>query len=201
MSRTLTYPRSRRHSSAERLTGLSQHRAAASERAAGHHPADAVGADRPGVSVRTDRRPPTTTSRGSIAGEPLGERIIVEGRVLDEDGRPVPQTLVEVWQANAAGRYAHRSRSARRAARPELLRRRPHDHRRRGPLSVRDHQARRLPVEEPSQRLAAGAHPLLAVRHQLPDPARHPDVLPGRPAAAATTRSSTRFRTSARGSG
>lgn len=41
-------------------------------------------------------------------GEPLGERIIVEGRVLDEDGRPVPQTLVEVWQANAAGRYRHR---------------------------------------------------------------------------------------------
>ena len=40
--------------------------------------------------------------------EPLGERIIVEGRVLDEDGRPVPQTLVEIWQANAAGRYAHR---------------------------------------------------------------------------------------------
>ena len=42
------------------------------------------------------------------AGEPLGERISVEGRVLDEDGRPIPKTLVEVWQANAAGRYAHR---------------------------------------------------------------------------------------------
>lgn len=42
------------------------------------------------------------------AGEPLGERIIVEGRVLDEDGRPIPHTLVEVWQANAAGRYMHR---------------------------------------------------------------------------------------------
>jgi protocatechuate 3,4-dioxygenase beta subunit len=41
------------------------------------------------------------------AGEPLGERIIVHGRVLDGDGRPVPQTLIEVWQANAAGRYAH----------------------------------------------------------------------------------------------
>ena len=38
-------------------------------------------------------------------GEPLGERIIVSGRVLDGDGRPVRQTLVEVWQANAAGRY------------------------------------------------------------------------------------------------
>lgn len=41
------------------------------------------------------------------AGEPLGERIIVTGRVLDEDARPVPNTLVEIWQANAAGRYRH----------------------------------------------------------------------------------------------
>jgi protocatechuate 3,4-dioxygenase beta subunit len=40
-------------------------------------------------------------------GEPLGERIIVHGRVVDSDGRGVPDTLVEVWQANAAGRYAH----------------------------------------------------------------------------------------------
>ena len=41
------------------------------------------------------------------AGEPQGERIIVTGRVLDEDGRPVPSALVELWQANAAGRYVH----------------------------------------------------------------------------------------------
>jgi protocatechuate 3,4-dioxygenase beta subunit len=40
-------------------------------------------------------------------GAPLGERIIVAGRVLDEDGRPVPGTLVELWQCNAAGRYRH----------------------------------------------------------------------------------------------
>jgi protocatechuate 3,4-dioxygenase beta subunit len=40
--------------------------------------------------------------------DPLGERIIVQGRVVDEDGRPVRQTLVEIWQANAAGRYTHR---------------------------------------------------------------------------------------------
>jgi protocatechuate 3,4-dioxygenase beta subunit len=40
-------------------------------------------------------------------GEPIGERIILHGQVLDEDGRPVPGTLVEIWQANAAGRYAH----------------------------------------------------------------------------------------------
>ena len=41
------------------------------------------------------------------AGEPAGQRIVIEGRVLDEGGRPVPHTLIEVWQANAAGRYAH----------------------------------------------------------------------------------------------
>ncbi|HJS33353.1 MAG TPA: protocatechuate 3,4-dioxygenase subunit beta [Alphaproteobacteria bacterium] len=40
-------------------------------------------------------------------GEPLGERIVVTGRVLDEDGRPLPDTLIEIWQANAAGRYIH----------------------------------------------------------------------------------------------
>jgi protocatechuate 3,4-dioxygenase beta subunit len=39
--------------------------------------------------------------------EPLGERIVVSGRVLDEDGRPQPHTLVEIWQCNAAGRYRH----------------------------------------------------------------------------------------------
>jgi len=42
------------------------------------------------------------------AGEPLGERILVHGRVLDEDGRPVSNTLVEIWQANACGRYIHK---------------------------------------------------------------------------------------------
>jgi protocatechuate 3,4-dioxygenase, beta subunit len=40
-------------------------------------------------------------------GEAQGQRIIVHGRVLDSDGRPVPHALVEVWQANAAGRYRH----------------------------------------------------------------------------------------------
>lgn len=40
-------------------------------------------------------------------GEPLGERIIVYGRVLDGDGRPVRNSLIEIWQANAAGRYTH----------------------------------------------------------------------------------------------
>jgi protocatechuate 3,4-dioxygenase beta subunit len=41
------------------------------------------------------------------SGEPLGERIIVTGRVVDDRGRSVPKTLIEIWQANAAGRYFH----------------------------------------------------------------------------------------------
>src|SRR5207245_7294892 len=40
-------------------------------------------------------------------GEPLGERIVVSGRILDENARPVAHALVEMWQANAAGRYRH----------------------------------------------------------------------------------------------
>jgi protocatechuate 3,4-dioxygenase beta subunit len=41
------------------------------------------------------------------SGEPLGERIIVQGRVLGDDGRPIRNALIEIWQANAAGRYLH----------------------------------------------------------------------------------------------
>jgi protocatechuate 3,4-dioxygenase beta subunit len=40
-------------------------------------------------------------------GEPLGQRITVSGRVIDSDGQPIPDTLIEVWQPNAAGRYRH----------------------------------------------------------------------------------------------
>ena len=42
-------------------------------------------------------------------GEPIGERIIVHGHVRDESGHGVPKTLVEIWQANAGGRYRHRN--------------------------------------------------------------------------------------------
>ncbi len=42
-------------------------------------------------------------------GQPIGERIIVVGRVLDEAGRPIPNALIEIWQANACGRYIHKN--------------------------------------------------------------------------------------------
>jgi protocatechuate 3,4-dioxygenase beta subunit len=48
------------------------------------------------------------TQNARCGGEPIGERIVVTGRVLDERGRPLVGTLVEIWQANAAGRYVHR---------------------------------------------------------------------------------------------
>ena len=51
--------------------------------------------------------PEATDLTRQHSGAPLGERIIVAGRVLDEDSRPVPGTLVELWQCNAAGRYHH----------------------------------------------------------------------------------------------
>ena len=51
--------------------------------------------------------PDATDLTRTHPGAPLGERIIVEGRVLDEDGCPVAGTLIELWQCNAAGRYHH----------------------------------------------------------------------------------------------
>ncbi|MGY1671485.1 protocatechuate 3,4-dioxygenase subunit beta [Geodermatophilus sp. SYSU D00710] len=52
-------------------------------------------------------RPEDADLTRRAGGEAVGQRIVVHGRVLDSDGRPVPDTLVEVWQANAAGRYRH----------------------------------------------------------------------------------------------
>jgi protocatechuate 3,4-dioxygenase beta subunit len=47
------------------------------------------------------------TRNAVVNGEPIGERIIVSGRVLDDAGHPVANALLEVWQANATGRYRH----------------------------------------------------------------------------------------------
>jgi protocatechuate 3,4-dioxygenase beta subunit len=47
------------------------------------------------------------TRNAALNGAPLGERIVVTGRVIDERGRPLRHTLVELWQCNAAGRYVH----------------------------------------------------------------------------------------------
>jgi len=49
----------------------------------------------------------TTDLTKQHKGEPIGERIIVSGRILDENGKGVPNTILEIWQANACGRYIH----------------------------------------------------------------------------------------------
>jgi protocatechuate 3,4-dioxygenase beta subunit len=68
----------------------------------------------PGLTETTGPRPAAERVLAAAAdltrdgaGEPLGERIVVAGRVVDEDERPVAGTVVEIWQANAAGRYSH----------------------------------------------------------------------------------------------
>jgi protocatechuate 3,4-dioxygenase, beta subunit len=62
----------------------------------------------PAISAVTPEDADLTTNAGT-GGEAIGQRIIVTGRVLDAQGAPVPHTLVEVWQANAAGRYVHQN--------------------------------------------------------------------------------------------
>ena len=99
-------------------------------------------------------------------GEPLGERIIVAGRVLDEAGRPVPNTMVEIWQANAAGRYIHEN--DRHDAPPSRIRR--HDGRARS-----DRRLPRLRLDPaPLDRQPVGvvAEVLRQVLHRLCSPTR-----------------------------
>ena len=67
-------------------------------------PSQTVG---PFFSLGLDRPEWNDLTAGNPAQAPLGERIIIEGRVTDGDGAPVPDAVVEIWQANAAGRYAH----------------------------------------------------------------------------------------------
>jgi protocatechuate 3,4-dioxygenase, beta subunit len=60
----------------------------------------------PLLSARTQADADLTTNAGT--GQPaIGERIIISGRVLDEAARPIPGALLEIWQANASGRYCH----------------------------------------------------------------------------------------------
>ena len=117
-------------------------------------------------------------------GEPLGQRIIVHGRVLDGDGRPVPDTLVEVWQANAAGRYRHAVDQHPAPLDPNFTgvgRASP-------TTTAATGSSRSSPAPTrgaTTQRVAPGAHPLLAVRPRVHAAARHADVLPGRSAVRA----------------
>jgi protocatechuate 3,4-dioxygenase, beta subunit len=70
-----------------------------------HSPTEATG---PSFAPRAPGRREADLN-ASHSGAPLGERIVVTGQLRDEDGRPLGGQLVEIWQANAAGRYAHRA--------------------------------------------------------------------------------------------
>ncbi|TMD66826.1 MAG: protocatechuate 3,4-dioxygenase subunit beta [Chloroflexi bacterium] len=61
----------------------------------------------PAISAVTPEDADLTRNAGT-GGEAIGQRIIVTGRVLDDRGKPVPNTLLEIWQANASGRYLHK---------------------------------------------------------------------------------------------
>ena len=112
------------------------------------------------------------------AGEPLGERIIVSGRVLDENGRALPEALIEIWQANAAGRYRHpRIRTMRRSIRTSPAVDASSRTRRGG--TIQHDQARSLPMAQSLQRVAAGAHSLSIFGNGLHAAARHADVFSG----------------------
>ena len=60
-----------------------------------------------GPRFTSSRFPPIIDISTVEGKQALGERIIIRGQVIDEDGRPVPETMLEIWQANAAGRYHH----------------------------------------------------------------------------------------------
>ena len=141
--------------------------------------------------ARAPRLGPDAAARGRAA-----RRADHRARPHDRRGRPADPRRARRGVAGECRRPVQAcSRRPPCAARPELLRRRPLPHRRRGPLPLRDRQARRLPVGEPRERLAAGTHPLLALRPAFHRAARDADVLPGRPALSPTTRSSTRCAT------
>ena len=139
-------------------------------------------ARRPGVRRGRGRRELDADLTRQHAGEPLGERIIVTGRVLDDGGRPVPNALIELWQANAAGRYVHEDDQHPAPLDPNFT----------GAgrcLTDADGRYRFMtikpgayPWQQPSQRVAARAHPLLDLRARVHRAAGHADVLPRRPA-------------------
>ena len=93
------------------------------------------------------------------AGEPLGERMTVFGRVFDSAGKPLRNTLVEIWQANACGRYRHRWNRRPAPLDPNFCERRARGHRRRWPLPLLvTIKPGPYPWGKPLQRLARPPH-------------------------------------------
>ena len=131
-------------------------------------------------------------------GEPIGERIIVHGRVLDGDGRPVPNTLVEIWQANASGRYRHDGDQHPAPLDPNFTGVGRCTTDAEGRYRFVTIKPGAYPWRNHDNAWRAGAHPLLAVRPRVRPAARDPDVLPRRARCSSRTRSTSRSATSAR---
>ena len=186
-------PRGRRRAAAGDAVRLSavplEHPAASDQEPEAGRPRDdrAVVAGVRSARCRRDRVRPDAAAHRRAAGRA-------------DDGAGPPARLV----GSSAREPAHRAvagqrrralhppaRPASGPSRPELHRRRPRRHERQRRVQVHDDQAGRLPVEEPRERVAAGAHPLLGVRHELHAAHRDADVLPGRPAVRRSIRSTT----------
>ena len=153
-----------RPGSAAGLPALPQQRAAA--------PGPAPGRARPGggraghAGVRAPgRRPDRRRPDRPAPGEPIGERMVVTGRITDGAGRPVRRPAGRGLAGQRGRAVRAQPRPAPGPAGPQLHRHRALPHRRRRLVPVRHDQAGAVPVAQPPQRLAAGAHPLLPVRH------------------------------------
>ena len=184
MSISYTAPRPR-GPSAVPLLRLQGHPEALAGDAVHPHRAVAVGDHRPwpGVDRARQRTTPTSRRTRARAARRSGNASIITG--------PRPRR-----ERRAGARRAHRDLAGERvrslhalargrlpgAARPELPRRRPVPHERRGRVSLPHGQAGALSLGQPPQRVEAGPHPLLAARARARHPARHADVLPRRPA-------------------
>ena len=172
--------RARGHPSAARLRRVRVD-AAAPPQAAARLPAQTITESPARCSAATARRRTDHDLTGQHEGEPIGERITVSGRVLDTEGKPLRGTLVEVWQANAAGRYAHRSdRSRRRSIRTSAAPGAASPTTRAATASSRSSRARTRGATTPTPgvRRTSTSRCLGALRAAT----RHADVLPGRPA-------------------
>ena len=109
-------------------------------------------------------------------GEPLGERIIVHGHVYDEDKRPVPDTLVEIWQANACGRYVHNVDQHPAPLDPNFTGAGRTVSDKSGYYRFITVKPGAYPWGQSPQRVAAEPHPLLRVRPLVPVAPRNADV-------------------------
>ena len=127
----------------------------------------------------------TPTSRGSTPANRSASGSSSAAACSASDGRPLRGQLVEIWQANAAGRYRHAVDPHDAPLDPNFTGAGPLPHRRRRAVPVHHGEARRVSVGEPSERVAAEPHPLLALRARVHRAARDADVLPGRPAVRA----------------